>query len=245
MARTASPTIWAWISWATAGSVFFAGTWWVLQQDNSSIFFDDTNNRLGLMTTAPTHTLTLWSTGTGIAIYNTADQTTNFERGIIQWSSNTLLVGFDKAGSGSNRQVRVGAHTSGAVARLDMIFWTSPLFNFSHSNSSVATILNHNATVTASNIVQTILNLSPTITQTSTAWFTILDLNPTLSTTWSGAKNAILYRNASWSTLFGVDYLWVMSFSNAVTAWIAVASTHRIAVVDGWTTYYLLATTVA
>lgn len=37
----------------TAGSVLFAGTGGILQQDNANFFWDDANNRLGLGTTAP------------------------------------------------------------------------------------------------------------------------------------------------------------------------------------------------
>ncbi|KKQ01470.1 MAG: hypothetical protein US12_C0045G0007, partial [Parcubacteria group bacterium GW2011_GWA2_36_24] len=38
----------------TAGSVLFAGASGILQQDNANFFWDDTNNRLGIGTTAPT-----------------------------------------------------------------------------------------------------------------------------------------------------------------------------------------------
>jgi hypothetical protein len=41
------------ITGATAGSVLFAGTAGVLQQDNAQFFWDDTNNRLGLGTATP------------------------------------------------------------------------------------------------------------------------------------------------------------------------------------------------
>lgn len=41
----------------TAGSVVFAGASGVYTQDNASFFFDDTNNRLGLLTAAPGTTL--------------------------------------------------------------------------------------------------------------------------------------------------------------------------------------------
>ena len=41
----------------TSGSVLFAGPNGVISQDNSSIYFDDTNNRLGLLTTTPQQTL--------------------------------------------------------------------------------------------------------------------------------------------------------------------------------------------
>jgi len=45
------------ITSATAGSVLFAGTSGVLQQDNANLFWDDTNNRLGIGTSTPTFTL--------------------------------------------------------------------------------------------------------------------------------------------------------------------------------------------
>lgn len=45
------------ITSATAGSVLFAGTGGVLQQDNSQFFWDDTNNRLGLGITIPAEKL--------------------------------------------------------------------------------------------------------------------------------------------------------------------------------------------
>jgi hypothetical protein len=45
------------ITSATAGSVLFAGASGVLQQDNANLFWDDTNNRLGIGTTAPAFTL--------------------------------------------------------------------------------------------------------------------------------------------------------------------------------------------
>lgn len=41
----------------TQGSVIFAGATGALAQDNASLFFDDTNNRLGLLTTTPLVTL--------------------------------------------------------------------------------------------------------------------------------------------------------------------------------------------
>lgn len=41
----------------TPGSVIFAGAAGTLTQDNASFFFDDTNNRLGLLTVTPTLTL--------------------------------------------------------------------------------------------------------------------------------------------------------------------------------------------
>jgi hypothetical protein len=45
------------ITSATAGSVLFAGTSGVLQQDNANFFWDDTNNRLGIGTNVPSYIL--------------------------------------------------------------------------------------------------------------------------------------------------------------------------------------------
>ena len=55
---SASPTfVNATLSGKTPGSILFAGAGGLIQQDNASLFFDDTNNRLGLLTAAPTRTL--------------------------------------------------------------------------------------------------------------------------------------------------------------------------------------------
>ena len=43
----------------TQGSVIFAGTSGVFSQNNSQLFWDNTNNRLGIGTTSPTSTITL------------------------------------------------------------------------------------------------------------------------------------------------------------------------------------------
>jgi hypothetical protein len=65
-----SPTWYA----PTAGSVLFAGTGGILQQDNANYFWDDTNNRLGIGTTAPENQLQLLSSSAlnnGLVIANT------------------------------------------------------------------------------------------------------------------------------------------------------------------------------
>ncbi len=57
----------------TPGSVLFAGTSGILQQDNASLFFDDTNNRLGLLTAAPASTLHNAGTYQGLVTSVSAD----------------------------------------------------------------------------------------------------------------------------------------------------------------------------
>ncbi len=58
----------------TAGSVVFAGTNGVLTQDNSSFFFDDTNNRLGIGDTTPDAFLDITGTTAQLRLsYETTD----------------------------------------------------------------------------------------------------------------------------------------------------------------------------
>ncbi len=67
------------ITSATAGSVLFAGTSGVLQQDNANLFWDDTNNRLGIGTATPTSKLELITTsGTSVQRFGDGTGNVNF-----------------------------------------------------------------------------------------------------------------------------------------------------------------------
>jgi hypothetical protein len=59
-----SPTYFA----PTAGSVLFAGVGGKLEQDNASLFFDDTNNRLGLGTVTPNKQLEIFGTNNALRL---------------------------------------------------------------------------------------------------------------------------------------------------------------------------------
>lgn len=66
-------------------------------------------------TTSATHTITIPSAATGIAFYNTADQTTNYERVIFDYSSNEYWILSEKGGSGANRDIGIGFSTTGGT----------------------------------------------------------------------------------------------------------------------------------
>jgi hypothetical protein len=68
--------------------------------------YDEVNDRLGLGTNAPTHTLTL-AAAKNAAFYNTADQTTNYERVAFDWTSNQFLIDITKGGSGTQRDMKI------------------------------------------------------------------------------------------------------------------------------------------
>jgi hypothetical protein len=60
------------ITSATAGSVLFAGTSGVLAQDNSNLFWDNTNKRLGIGTNAPAFTFHVSGANAGIFLTRTS-----------------------------------------------------------------------------------------------------------------------------------------------------------------------------
>jgi fibronectin-binding autotransporter adhesin len=77
----------------------------------------DSQGRLGIRTSAPTHSLTLGSVGSGFALYNTANQTTNYERGVFKFNSNVIEIGSEYGGTGTGRNVAIksGGSLSGSL----------------------------------------------------------------------------------------------------------------------------------
>lgn len=191
----------------TVGSVLFVGAGGVLAQDNSNLFWDNTNDRLGVDTGAPTHSLTLGSTGTGISLYNTADQAINYERFVIYYNSNILELSTFFGGSGASRALRIGGASAagGAINTHLAIDPTAgaPFFNFTRSSGITLHpfIATSGINPIASSGSQTILSLSPVVLQSSTAGYVCLDINPTESSTGSGAK--LLQRWAVGGTVKG------------------------------------------
>jgi hypothetical protein len=64
---------------------------------------------------AATHSITVASTGTGLALYNTADQTTNYERVLLSWASNVATISAEKGGTANTRGMNI---TNGAMVEL-------------------------------------------------------------------------------------------------------------------------------
>lgn len=68
--------------------------------------------KTGINTESPTHSLTLGSASNGIALYNTTDQATNYERMRMYWASNTLNIGTEAGGTGNVRTIRLASSIS-------------------------------------------------------------------------------------------------------------------------------------
>lgn len=84
----------------TAGSVVFAGASGVYSQDNVNLFWDDSNNRLGVGTNAPTVQLHVSSGNPAVLIENTAassNATLQFKYPSRTWSM--AVRGADRAGA--------------------------------------------------------------------------------------------------------------------------------------------------
>lgn len=175
------------LSTFTEWSVLFAGSWGLISQDNATLFFDNTNNRLWLLTTAPTHTLTLWSTSTGIAVYNTADQTTNLERMVWSWSSNVYSFNTNCSGTGTGRALRISATSSAwtNVAFLQVHRQSAPYIQAWLSGAAPTgdwqVIFNVTGGIAWTSGTLYGMSVTNTINQSWTAWFTALLINTALT----------------------------------------------------------------
>lgn len=143
---------------------------------------------LGLRTSSPTHTLTLGSTSTGIALYNTADQATNYERGLLHWTGNVLTLTAQAGGTGAQRDIRLQSASQSIVVSNNGTHKFD--FTFSSSGAGISG-MRLSGGFTASSGIQTVLQLAPTITQSGTAGYTALMVNPTESAVGSGTKTLL------------------------------------------------------
>lgn len=153
----------------------------------------NTNGLVTIGNTTPTHSLTLPSTSTGIAIYHTTDQTINYERLRIFDSSGVMTILTERGGTGTSRPLQLQQNTGGSVytIQIDKNSNSSSVgaVSFSAGASNYITAFNFGTTgSSASSGIQGIVLINPTITQTSTAGYTALIINPTESTTGSGIK---------------------------------------------------------
>jgi len=103
----------------TQGSIPFVGAAGLITQDNTNLFFDDTNNRLGINTNTPTNNLDVHGSGTIpiIAINNTA--------------GNQSLIGFAK---NSTAKWRIGNSSTDTFDVLNVGLTTNAISINSASN---------------------------------------------------------------------------------------------------------------
>ena len=159
---------------------------------------------IGIGGATPTHALTIPTSSTGIAIYNTADQTTNLERGLIQWSGNTLNIQAASAGSGVLRKVRLlsGGSSVEAVGNATPFVSLTPATSSTTGNFIQAST--SSGGLTGSSGTQVMLAVVPTYNQTGTAGGTDLLINRTQTAIGSGS-HLLFDAQVSASSKFSVN----------------------------------------
>jgi hypothetical protein len=183
----------------------------------TSFFRGTGGDYIAIGTSTATHQLTIGTTTSavaasagGIALYNTADQVTNYERFIAQFSANVFTLGGQAAGTGTGRSVRLRSETnSGTASSITLTRATPPYFNADYNQTNVTgnTPITRFAAAThnASSNVQNIFGISPIITQTSTAGYTALLVQPTETSNGSGPNLLIQAGTAATTTLWALD----------------------------------------
>lgn len=162
-----------------------SGTFALLSVANIFTATQTINASLGMNTSSPTHTITLASTSTGTTFYNTADQTTNFERGRIFWNANIFQMGVGAGGTGSLRALRLFAEAVvGSTQRTFDITPTiasvgSSFFGFqTNSTAQTGNALGIYGTVTSSTANQSSFSIFTTINQTSNGQYRAIWASP-------------------------------------------------------------------
>ncbi|USN96173.1 MAG: hypothetical protein H6797_03785 [Candidatus Nomurabacteria bacterium] len=124
-----------------------------------------------------------------LVFYNTADQTTNYERARARWGGNAFWLETDQGGTGAGRDI-VLASSSGVTFALSAATGNKATLA-APSGIAGANQLLVNGSLMGSSSTQNSLSLSPTINQSSTAGYTALLINPTETATGSGTKRLI------------------------------------------------------
>lgn len=177
----------------------------------SSLFRINADGNVGIGTVAPTHALTFPAASTGITLYNTADQTTNYERFNIAWTGNVTTLGQTYAGTGNPRSLRIGvAATAGAaINRYIQISTVMPFVSYSWGGTGLAgypvEIGGAGNSLSASSGVQGALNVSPIINQSGTASYTALNVIATETTVGSGTSYLFRVGTTTATDMFAVN----------------------------------------
>lgn len=137
-----------------------------------------------------THSLTMGSTATGIAQYNTTTMNTNYERGHMYWSSSVFTIGTEKGGTGSGRNLKLTTPNSRSFTIVDAGA-VSGTFNFTHNTTSNTSGIGVTGTLSSSTGVQNPIAVLNTINQTSTGGYRGLWISPYEQGTGSGVKYLI------------------------------------------------------
>lgn len=150
-------------------------------------FLDSSNN--GTAATLTVTTGLVGNSGAKFDLYNTADQTTNYERLRADWSGSIARILTQFGGSAGARTLRLGVSVTGVAPDSYIeIRAGAPFLNYFTVTTSQSVGNQWNGSFTASSGTQTALSIVNSFNQSGTAGYTVLDVNPTETTTGSGTK---------------------------------------------------------
>ena len=143
--------------------------------------------------TAPTVTGTEIHPNTGaIEIYNTADQTTNYEKLSIKYANSAYEIGQFYGGTGARGIIRIGgsqvAGTTALGKYIEINSLAQPFMNFLTATSGSGNQVQVTGGGSASSSNQTMLAVNCAMSQTGTAGYTGLLVSSTETTVGSGTK---------------------------------------------------------
>jgi len=170
------------------------------------------------------------NSGATFDLYNTADQTTNYERLTGRWDSNVAKLMTQFGGSAASRFLQIGcasgagSNTVSTYLQLQAASSASVAIGLIAGSWTGASTMRAAATLAASSGTQTVFAVDPTINQSGTAGYTVLDINPTETATGSGTK--LLQRWAVGGTsqaLLTSSGAFAANINNAVT-YLGIAS---------------------
>jgi len=135
-------------------------------------------------------------TGGTFDLYNTADQTTNYERLRVDWSGNVARLFTQPGGTSIPRTLRLGASAASggsptAYVDFQVSSFSNPVLDFvtpSTIGTASPQFRFNSLGLSASSGTQTVVSIATTINQSGTAGYTAFDINPTESATGSGTK---------------------------------------------------------
>jgi hypothetical protein len=163
--------------------------------------FPTASGNAGIYTLAPTNSLTIGYLGNGIAAYNTADQTTNYQRMVQGWNSGIYQIGAYFGGTASAPSIQFGMQPTAGTTTLSggQLFTinnttstTAGIFDFNTTTAGTGSIITIQGNATASSGVQNFVSIQPSISQTGTAGYRALLISPWLGVGGSGTANYLI-----------------------------------------------------
>ncbi|MFA4889762.1 MAG: hypothetical protein WC628_09360 [Candidatus Omnitrophota bacterium] len=201
-----------------------------------NVIFNQSGN-VGIGTTSPIKKLSIGAGGNQLAIYNTADQTTNYERLVGEWSSNIFNIKTEFGGTASSRTIRIGGEAV-AGGGLSHYLEINPIqagnngFSFKRDTgiSNIATLLFNNMLLAPSGY-QSTLRISDTSNPTSgSVAYTALDIIPTINQTGDGTQSSTILKIAPTYTSKGSGAHYLIDVQGESSGRFVVTSTGNVGI---------------